>query len=72
MADKKMVHKFQVKFLVKAIIGLDVEASTHEEAIEKAKKVIAGGVYKKGIGLDVLDGHEYLAGFDNSNLWEEA
>lgn len=63
-----MTTKYQVKYLVTYIMGVDVDADTFEEAIKKA-----GDIMSKKItidGIEEVDGKHQLAGFDDNDCWK--
>ena len=66
---KAINNNYQIKFLVKAIVGVDVASDNPESAIEKAKAALKNGVFHDG--LDYIDGNEELIGYDNLDLWKD-
>ena len=64
-APSQTSHKYTVKFLIRYIVSVDVEADTADEAIEKARKIdILPDV-------EIVDGKTELVGYDDNNLWSE-
>jgi len=65
-----MMTEYQVKFQIKAIIGIEVTADTMEQAIQKAKdKLHKGQTFAKGI--EYLHGNESVCGIDDNDQWAE-
>lgn len=61
------MSEFQVVKRVNAIIGVNVNASTREEAEEKAEKELKKGIFKSNI--EYLHGQEAFIGTTNMDLW---
>lgn len=62
--------KYQVKFLVKAVIGVNVEAENDTDAQEKAKLQLKKSSLMNS-KYDYVDGKEEIIGFDNMDKWGE-
>lgn len=62
--------EYQVKFLVKAIVGVNIEAENDKDAQEKANLQL-----KKSSAInskyDFIDGKVEIVGFDNMDKWGE-
>jgi hypothetical protein len=64
------MKEYEVKFLVQAVVVVNVNADNFNEAIEKAeKKKQKEGIFKDY--LSYLDGHEELCGFDDMDKWSQ-
>jgi hypothetical protein len=61
--------EYNVSFLIKRIIGIKVNADTHEEAIELATKKLKQGIFNKNI--EYIDGNDTMIGVDNLDGWNE-
>lgn len=64
-AVSKTSHSYTVKFLIRYIVSVDVEADTAQEAIEKAKKIDILP------DAEIVDGKTELVGYDDNDLWSE-
>ena len=68
--EEMTMPEYQVKFQVKAIIGIEVNADSINQAIEKAKaKLARGATFAKDI--DYLHGSESVCGVDDNDQWSE-
>lgn len=64
------MKKFTVKFAVKAIVELEVQAEDGEKAVEVAKEKMRK-IKTFNEKLSYLDGTETVCGWDDLELWNE-
>ena len=67
---KVIKSKFLLKFLVKAIVELEIYAENFDQA-EKLGKEKMCKIKTFNDELDYLDGNETFIGIDNLDLWNE-
>ena len=63
------MRNYQVNFLVKAIVSVNVKAETVEDAIKLAKEKMSKNIFVKG--LDVHDETNSVCGYDDDDMWAE-
>jgi hypothetical protein len=62
--------KYNVKFLVKAIVELRVTANCDQDAFEKAKAKMKK-IKTFSPHLEYIDGNETLIGYDIQDAWDD-
>ena len=60
--------EFSVSKRLNAIIEVNVNASSREEAVDKAEKEFNKGYFKSNISY--VDGHEEIVSVTNMDLWD--
>lgn len=69
-----MKKKYNVTFNVKALVDIDIEASTYEEALEKARKIYSYDLIKLKKGNSFIDFNNSIAGIcdmDGYDIYEK-
>ena len=68
MATKPEYRKYQIKYIVRAIVYDEVIAESFEKAKEKANKTMQGKIFSDG--LEVIDERTEFAGYDDMTAWD--
>jgi len=61
--------EYNVSFLIKRIVEINVHADTHEEAIELATKKLKKGIFNNNVVY--VDGNDTMIGVANRDKWNE-
>ena len=69
MARTPEYRKYQIKYLVRAIVYKEVIAESFDKAKERADKAINGKLFVDS--LDVIDEITEFAGFDDMTTWDQ-
>ena len=69
MARTPEYRKYQIKYLVRAIVCKEVIAESFDKAKERADKAINGKLFVDS--LDVIDEITEFAGFDDMTTWDQ-
>ena len=63
------MKSYQVNFLVKAIVSVNVKAETFEDAMKLAKEKMNRRIFVNGV--DVQDESNDVCGYDDDDMWAE-
>lgn len=68
MAKRKDKREYQFQYVVRAIVGINVEAETEDEALAKATKRQRGALFADDI--EVIDERDDYSGFCDLTAWK--
>jgi hypothetical protein len=71
MAKQKDLHEYQMKYLVKCIIGINITTDCEENAKIKSDAIIKKGFFNPSAGIEYIDGSKEYIGFNNMDKWGE-
>ncbi len=64
-----IMKNYQVNFLVKAVVSVDVKAETPEDAQKLAQEKMDKSIFVKWV--TVHDETDKICGYDDDDMWDE-